>query len=146
VAFHALATPWARLLDEGPILAFQLVFMAGYGRRALGLSRTAASVIVAVFVALVIGLRAGAAGAANGTLPYAPALVVALAIGIDRAARVNRIDLLVAAFVFVAAVACRAADNAMCAAWPHGTHFIWHLLTAIVLYRFAAALIVGGKT
>ncbi|NJN40478.1 MAG: hypothetical protein HC807_06085 [Gammaproteobacteria bacterium] len=34
----------------------------------------------------------------------------------------------------------RTLDRDLCAAIPLGTHFLWHLLNAVVLYRLACEL------
>ena len=35
----------------------------------------------------------------------------------------------------------RSIDNAVCDAFPIGTHFLWHLLAALVLYLFGRGLV-----
>ncbi|MEQ9061543.1 MAG: hypothetical protein RLW61_19210, partial [Gammaproteobacteria bacterium] len=35
--------------------------------------------------------------------------------------------------LFVVALTARTADQALCPAWPWGTHFLWHLCNAAVL-------------
>jgi hypothetical protein len=39
-----------------------------------------------------------------------------------------------AAVIFAGSLALRTADFAVCDAFPLGTHFIWHVLNAMVLY------------
>ncbi|WP_417514683.1 ceramidase domain-containing protein [Minwuia sp.] len=38
-----------------------------------------------------------------------------------------------AVVVFIPSFIFRAMDEAVCAAWPYGTHFLWHILNGIVL-------------
>jgi len=39
-----------------------------------------------------------------------------------------------AAWVFVASLLFRTLDEQICMIWPHGTHFLWHSLNAVVCY------------
>jgi hypothetical protein len=139
--FHALATPWARVFDEAPILLFQLLFLGAYARRFALMSRATVVVLLGAFLGAVVSARA-AGGLLNGSLPYLPALVVATTIGVwhARMATSNRLLPIAGAAVLAVAILCRTMDNAACGAFPSGTHFIWHLLTAVVLYLFGLTL------
>jgi hypothetical protein len=46
--------------------------------------------------------------------------------------------------VFAAALVVRTADLTLCEIWPAGTHFVWHVLTAGVLYLAATAVLAPG--
>jgi hypothetical protein len=46
-----------------------------------------------------------------------------------------------AAAVFVISLAFRTVDRAVCGTFPLGTHFIWHLLNAVVLFVLLRAAI-----
>jgi hypothetical protein len=137
VLFHMLATPWARRLDEAPIAVFQFLWLALYARRVLQLQPMVTAAVVAGF-ATVLTLARLAPPVANGSLPYIPALMVVVVIALHQATTERRFGFAWTALIFAVAIAARAADNAMCAAWPFGTHAIWHVLTAMVVYRFAA--------
>jgi hypothetical protein len=41
--------------------------------------------------------------------------------------------LLQAALIFSLSLFFRSIDGAVCPAWPAGTHFLWHILNALVL-------------
>ena len=78
--FHTFATPWARVLDELPILLFQLLFVWLYARRAMNLHPLAAGMIlVAFFAAALYGRQFP--NLLNGSLIYAPALALVCALG-----------------------------------------------------------------
>jgi hypothetical protein len=49
-----------------------------------------------------------------------------------------------AAGIFAVSLAFRTLDGPLCAAIPVGTHFIWHLLNAIVLGTLLVALVRHG--
>jgi hypothetical protein len=46
----------------------------------------------------------------------------------------TRRSLALAALVFAISLGLRTVDNAICPQVPLGTHFIWHILNAVVLY------------
>jgi hypothetical protein len=142
--FHMLATPWARLLDEGPIVVFQLAFLWSYGR---GVRRWPVAVVVSIMAGLVltsVWLRSLGA-VLNWSLPYAPAVVLTTVLGVlharDPSCRRGRWSLAVGASVFVVAVVLRSIDGVVCSAFPLGTHFLWHFLTAIVVYLYVRGLV-----
>lgn len=142
--FHVFATSGTRPLDEGPIVLFQLAFLWRYGRSVL---RWRAGGVVAILAGLLVtSYRARQlAHGLNGSLPYAPALLLTAALGIAHA-RANRRDrwaMLAAAAVFVVAVFFRSIDNAVCPSFPTGTHVVWHLLAAAVLYLCARGLLMN---
>jgi len=140
--FHAVATTWAELLDELPILLFQLVFLWCYGRDVLGLRRVATGLGLVVFLALAV--QAGRyPSLLNGSLVYLPALLVLLGIGAYHGLtqRAGARQFLAAGGVFVVSVFFRSIDMAICPSFALGTHFLWHLLNAAVLGLSALGLL-----
>ncbi len=142
--FHTFATFWARLLDEAPIFLFQLSFLWLYSRTIL---RTTAGTAVWILAGL---LGASLVGrqfqqALNGSLMYAPAFLLTSGLGVYhyRAQPRERFTLLAGAGVFAAAVSFRTMDNAVCSWFPLGTHFLWHVATATVLYFFGRGLLMS---
>jgi len=131
--FHTFATAWAQWLDVLPILAFQVVFLALYLRRVAGLAAAPVGAAVGVFVLTAIA-AAQSPAVLNGSLGYLPALVVLGWLGLDTWRRSGRRSLAAATGLFALALVARSVDNALCAAWPWGTHFLWHLLNALVLH------------
>ena len=123
--FHTVATPWARVLDVSPILLFQLTYLWLHARRILSLGRPGSAAIVATFlVAALLGRQFPTV--LNGSLSYAPAALVMLALGVAHraAARREPLRLLAAGALFLVAVGFRSVDQALCQAWPLGTHFL----------------------
>src|SRR3546814_1433915 len=53
--------------------------------------------------------------------------------------------ILVAAGVFTLSLAFRMADLPLCAALPSGTHFLWHVLNAVVLYSLTRTMMREGR-
>ena len=142
--FHTLATGWARVLDELPILVFQLWYIWVYLRRVLAMrAGYAASAIVAYLLAAFVSRQYP--HLVNGSLVYAPALLVLPVLGVCHFVRrePGRWLLLAAAGVFFVSVICRSVDKAACDIIPFGTHFLWHVLNSGVLYLSMRALIVN---
>jgi hypothetical protein len=143
LAFHTLATVGAGILDVLFIGIFNVVFLVLF-------LRIVAHWPVAGAVAAGIGFialdRSAAMvlppGAFNGSLLYLPALAVLLALtvyaGVVAPAAGRRMR--VAAGVFCLSLLARSLDQALCAAWPLGLHFLWHLLNAWLLYTLAGTL------
>jgi hypothetical protein len=143
--YHTFATDWARLLDVFPILLFQFCFLWIYGREVAGLNRwltlgTAATVSTAGYV--LEPFRA----VLNGSLMYAPAIVLLASLGLYhfRRKKQGRFLLFAATGVFAVALVFRTIDQAICPSLPVGTHFVWHLLTGGVLYLSMRALLLGS--
>ncbi len=72
----------------------------------------------------------------NGSLRYAPAFLLLLAMGFHHYLRgkKERGLLLAAAGVFSLSLVFRTIDNGICPYFAPGTHFLWHLLNSVVLY------------
>jgi hypothetical protein len=140
--FHTFATTWARVLDELPILLFQLLFVWLYARRVMALGRLPAGAVLAAFLGAALYARQFP-HLLNGSLVYAPALALVGALGVFHYAtrQPARGRLLFAAGVLAAAVGLRTLDAASCERFPLGTHFLWHLLVAAVIYLCASALL-----
>jgi hypothetical protein len=140
--FHTFATPWARVLDELPTLLFQLLFVWLYARRVMGLRPLAAgAILLAFFAAALYGRQFPQL--LNGSLIYAPAVILLCALGGYHFAthRPARARLAAAAGVLAAAVGLRTLDASVCDRFALGTHFLWHLLVATVVYLCVSALL-----
>jgi len=143
LAFHTFGTRWGMLLDTGFITLFLLTYVQRFAVRRLGWKRVASWAAVVGFVALDLLLKRLLADAPlNGSQFYAAAFVVLL--GMAGWARWRRQPgegfWLLAALVFLLSVTLRSLDESLCAVWPMGTHFCWHLLNALVLWASMRAL------
>ncbi|MGH8667222.1 MAG: ceramidase domain-containing protein [Burkholderiales bacterium] len=139
--FHTFATTWARVLDELPILLFQLLFVWVYARRVMGLRPFAAgTILIAFFAAALYGRQFP--HLLNGSLVYAPAVILVCVLGAFHYAthKPARAHLLLAAGVLAAAVGLRTLDASVCDWFALGTHFLWHALVATVIYLCMSAL------
>lgn len=141
-AFHGLATRGAMLLDVVPIGIFIYGYFLLALRSFLGLAWRPALALLAAFVALSLGLAVLVPRAVlNGASGYLPALGALVVIGgLERARPAGR-ALLAAGAVFTASLIFRIIDLPLCGTLPLGTHFIWHILNAVVFYLALRAAI-----
>jgi hypothetical protein len=142
--FHTFATVWGRWLDLVFIAAFVYVLLALALARVAGLGWRGVLgglVLYAVFERGV--LAAVPLGALGGSLLYLPPVLAlgAMAWYARHRAHPAAPRLAAAVGVFAVAIAVRTLDLPLCPAWPIGTHFLWHLLTAWVLYLAATAVL-----
>ena len=158
--FHTLAVTWSMLADVIPIAAFIYAYLALALRRYLHLSPLRVGVatigfalfgfLLTPFLDLLTGLDV--ARLTNGSIDYLPALLALFGMA---AATVGRPEegrtgtgrrLAGIGALFLVSLAARTADQAACTTLPIGTHAIWHLLNAAVLYALVATAIRHRET
>ena len=153
--FHTLAVYWAMLADVIPIALFIYAYLVMALRRFLRLSPVRAGAATAGFALFGFALTPmldGVTGAdvsrlTDGSIDYLPALLalfgMALAVlgrpeerFLDTGRRLAGIGVL-----FLISLVARTVDQAACAVLPVGTHALWHLLNAAVLYALVSTAI-----
>ena len=142
LSFHLFATVWGAILDSAFILIFAAVFLYAFVRDVSGAGAQAAlGAAGALVLAALLATRLPDPGL-NGSQAYAPMLLglAALAAHARRRRPAHARGLLAATLLFGVSLAFRTADAAVCAAVPTGTHVVWHLLNALLLYRLGAIL------
>jgi hypothetical protein len=79
----------------------------------------------------------------NGSIFYVPAWTTLIITGMYLLAtkHILRRQMLVAGAIFTMAMLFRTVDRSVCQWVPQGTHFIWHLLNAWLLYMLTRALL-----
>jgi hypothetical protein len=140
--FHTMATPFTRWLDIIPIFLFQLLFIGFYTRRVINLPVAVIGILLIVFLAACVYGRQFP-NVINGSLIYAPALLVIFVLGLYhyQSQNAERSLLLGAASLFLLSIFFRSIDNMICTQFVLGTHFLWHILNALVIYLAMRALI-----
>jgi hypothetical protein len=140
-AFHTLATRGAVYLDIIPIAVFIYGYLALALRRFLGLRCVPTIAIVAAYIVLSrVPGRLVPPGTLNSSIDYLPALAALLIMVWFVPARV-RTAVGLATLTFIVSLAFRTVDRTVCGTFPLGTHFIWHLLNAVVLFVLLRAAI-----
>ena len=140
--FHTFATTWARVLDVVPILIFQLWFLWLYARRVIAAGPGWSGLALAgLVIAALLGRQFH--GVFSGSLTYAPGLGVLGGLGVYhwQARKRERLAMLAAAGAFALALVFRTVDGPVCPYVPWGSHFLWHLLVALVIYWSMRGLI-----
>ncbi len=146
--FHTLANRWSMLADVIPIALFIHGYFGLALARFFGLPIRAAVLGTLAFAGLGFGLSPAldaltgrdVAALTNGSVDYAPAVLALFGVGLallGRAPWAGR-AILATGGVFLVSLAFRTVDARACAALPLGTHFLWHALNALVLYRLLA--------
>lgn len=134
-AFHTLATRGAMLLDVTPIGLFIYGYFLLALRRFLLLSWPVSLALLACFIALSLALASYVPREVlNGSAGYFPALAALTVFGSLLRGHAVGQAMLVAAGLLVVSLIFRIVDLDACAAWPLGTHFLWHVFNAAVLY------------
>jgi hypothetical protein len=147
-AFHTLATVAASLADVIPIAFFIYGYFLLAMRRYLGLGMAGGLVATAGFFAASLLIARGLGGLVGSSAGYVPALVALLGLGGTLATRRHPagVGLIAAGTVFAVSLVARTIDGPLCALLPTGTHFLWHVLNAVVLYvLLATAIRVGPR-
>lgn len=142
--WHTFATRWALLADVLPITGFINLYLLSFGYRVLQLRPWPLLGLWLAYQGANLGLLALVpADALNGSVGYLPALAFLLLFwGWLRAQRhpLAR-TMLAAAGWFGLSLTLRTLDAELCTYWPIGTHFLWHLFNAWLLYLLLAGLI-----
>jgi ceramidase len=133
--FHTVATRAANLADVIPIAIFIYGYLLLALVRFLHLRVVAAAAAVVVFAICAQGLSALAPPRfLNGFVGYLPALAALIAVALAAGEQGTRRSLGLAALVFAISLGFRTADMAICPEFPLGSHFVWHVLNAVLLY------------
>jgi hypothetical protein len=145
--WHTLAAGWAEIADATPIFLLVLLLFGSTLRRVFGLRGRAiaawllALVLFHVPIAALIPARV-----LGGSLFYAPAwLALGLLALVARARRIAAARALALAFAtFTISLVLRTLDEPACLYFPLGTHFLWHVLNAALLFALFALLVAQG--
>ena len=149
LAFHLAATRATSALDSLAIIAFILLVVVLLVRWTWGIRWRWAWLAAPAYLAAAVGMNAALAAVAGerATLGgYLPALVVLVGFGVavrhtarPPGRRAGGL-LLVAAAIFAVSLTLRTLDEPLCARFPLGTHFVWHILNAAVLFLVGYAV------
>lgn len=143
--FHTVATRWAEWGDVLPIMLFMLLYLWLALTLFFGWSIWLKVAGLAAYFAATFYAEAAIPGDVlwGGAL-YMPTLFLMLAIGMVLYWRRLRgaAAFLVAIAVFLLSFTARTLDAKVCTVFPIGTHFLWHLLNAVLLYILVRTAIV----
>ena len=156
--FHTFANRWSELADTLPIWSFvaafvltAMHFIGGMPARRVALW---AVVILAAAAATIAFLAMGEGATApaspdplNGSGQYAPALIALIIFALLARKRGHPAApwIMAATGVFLLSLVARTFDRDICATFPLGTHFIWHLLNGVMIAILLQMLIRTGQ-
>ncbi len=135
--FHTHARVWAALADTTPILLFILVYIFAVNRDVWGLGIWAALGLTALFfpyafLTIPIFQLIPGLGSSAGYAPV-PLLILIYAYLLRLRDPDTARGLALGAAILVVSIIFRALDETVCGVWPIGTHFMWHILNAVML-------------
>lgn len=153
--FHTYATRWAVVADVVPITVFMIAYLGYVMRRFLGAGWIVSLGAVALFMLAMREadmLRCGPGPCLNGSVGYLPALAVLVVLGAWLWLRRHPAGpyILGGGALFAVSLTFRTLDRAICpqtalfAGRVLGTHFVWHMLNATLLYLLVSAAIRHG--
>ncbi|MGH1367639.1 MAG: ceramidase domain-containing protein [Maritimibacter sp.] len=139
-AFHTFATTWAMLADVAPIIAFVLLYIFALSHDVMGQNRVKSALIVLGFLGFTalmgpLFARLDFVGSSAAYLPI-PLFLAGLLAWISRHHPQTAQRLGAALALMVLSLTLRTVDMPLCATWPHGTHFLWHLINGLMLGWF----------
>jgi hypothetical protein len=149
--FHTFATRAAMIADVAPIQVFIAAYFFFVMRRLFGLGPFSAALATLAFMAAAaVAPRLMASLAPpgepwRGLAGYLGGLFGLVGVGLallfreDEASRTGR-ALLAVAGLFAISLAFRTMDGWVCPGLPVGTHVVWHVLNAVVLFALMETL------
>lgn len=143
LAFHTLATVWAGWIDTGFILVFACAFVYAFVRHVTGWPAAISGLATLAFFIVSFAAKFWLPGyGLNGSEAYVPMLIAlaAMTASLREQAEAFR-SFLLGTVLLCISIALRTVDQAVCENFASGTHFLWHLLNALILYLLTAALI-----
>lgn len=135
--FHTHAQIWAAIADTAPILFFILVYIFAINRDVWGMKQWPALGVTLLFfpyaaATLPLFQQIPGLGSSAGYAPV-PLLILIYAVLLRNRVPETARGLAIGAGILIASILFRAVDEPFCAQIPLGTHFMWHILNAIML-------------
>ena len=135
--FHTHATAWASLVDVLPIAVFALsyIYLANMDFMEWGRVRSAAGMLGYLPFSAGVLYVLDAIPFFNISAVYWPLVLMIAGYGLWFRSRRPGLGngLLIGAAILTVSLTFRSLDEIVCGAFPLGTHFLWHILNAIML-------------
>ena len=135
--FHSVATAWAGALDVLFILLFTLLYIFVATEDFLGLSRRSALVVTLGYfpLSVVVELLTLPLSFLGSTRIYIPILVLITLYSLILYKKFPYLSrgLAMGALLLTISMFARSVDLPLCETIPTGTHFLWHVINAIML-------------
>ena len=135
--FHTFAQTWAAILDVTPILIFILTYIYAANRRFLVWSKRMSITGVILFLPyqfLVVSILSSIQFFGSSAQYVPVAILIFFYSGLLHKSKSNLSrELFVGATILSLSIFARTIDEPLCLIVSVGTHFIWHILNAIML-------------
>ena len=147
--WHTFAEGWAGAADTISILVFILIYLYAATRRFFDAPVWMSAAVPILFIPSSVGFMA-AWGAAlpsvNGSEGYFPVLLIIIIYGVAlwRLVHAAAGGMIATAALLSLSLTFRSVDDAVCQAFPLGTHFMWHILNGVLLGVVLATFIRHG--
>lgn len=136
VIFHAYPTPTTELMDTLAIVFFIMIYFWSVLFRIGRCNFFQATVCFIAFLGFSHILVHQFPKALNDSIGYLSSMIalIMIAVHLHLKARPSSQHFMLAAIVGVCSLFCRAIDKEVCSMLPVGTHFLWHMLNATLLF------------
>lgn len=141
--FHTFATVIAAMADVIPIGLFILFYLYVFGRVVLGLTDSKTYLLMLALIVINAAFPLLLPRMPDGIVSYLPSFLFLLGLSfflLWKKHPSGSVVLFTALLAFLS-LTFRTLDLEICNAAPLGTHFIWHLLNACVLYLLVRTVI-----
>jgi len=146
-AFHSIPNQATLLLDVIPIAIFIHLYITVFFVRIIGLKIWQAIIVLSIFIgAGILSENTFDPDTLNGTIMYVPtyAMLLFMSSLIFLTKKQGAKYLLITTFIWTFSLIFRTFDEQWCSQTQHlGTHFMWHILNSVVLYRCLKLLILN---
>jgi len=135
--FHTFATRWAGVADVLPILLYILVYIYTANRAYWDMRVAPALGVTALFIPYAVLMTPvfiwlGVGGGSAGYAPVPLLILIYAALLRNRLPEVSK-GLGYGAGILILSLTFRTVDMPACVDFPLGTHFLWHILNAVML-------------
>ncbi len=143
VVFHAFPSPLTEMADTLTIVLFIILYFWCVLFRIGRTTKFQAFVCFVAFVGFSHMLVAQFPHSLNDSIGYLSSMIalIVIAVHLYLKARPSATHFLMASIVGVVSLFCRAIDREICPMVPTGTHFLWHMLNATLLYILLKQLV-----
>lgn len=152
--FHTFANHWSELADTLPIWTFVAIYVLTSMRWIGGMKPGRVGIIALIAIGIVVAILATGEGdstaaapsapdSLNGSGQYFPAVLALVAFSLLTWWRKHpyRHWVWAATLAFLISLTFRTLDRDICATFPLGTHFIWHLMNGAMIAALLQLLI-----
>jgi len=134
--FHSFPSPTTELADTIPIVMFILLYFWSVLFRIGRCNLFQAAICFVAFVGFSHIFVSQFPNAMNDSIGYLSSMIalIVIAVHLHLRARPSSQYYMMAALVGVVSLFCRVIDREVCDVFPMGTHFLWHVFNATLLF------------